>query len=171
MEKSWAQVTPHPKFLELLFTFRTKLFTIFGDVLGLHGITHIAITRINNQGELLTFSSTPALEFNLFKNNLWQFDRTYDPAWFQNRTQSEWSKLYNPERYDELYYIKQIKHQYLLGYSLSTQLNNNFFIYSLASNQNCTNTRTIYENHFDDFYKIGDYCSHQLTSLFHMSEN
>ncbi|CEK11750.1 hypothetical protein [Legionella hackeliae] len=166
MEKDYIRVTPHPKFLELLFAFRSELFSIFRDVLGLHEINHIAISRVSEQGELITFSSTPALEFNLFSNRLWYFDKSYHPTWFRQCTQNEWPTLYVPRRYDELYYSKQIKHQYPLGLSLSTQLNDVFFIYSLASHSSSLVARELFTTHVDDFYKIGEYCSEKLSTFF-----
>ncbi|KTC85129.1 hypothetical protein [Legionella brunensis] len=170
MENSYIKISPHPRFLELLFTFKSESFRVFGDVLGLHEIDHVAVTRINSDGELLAFSSTPALEFNLFKNNLWLFDKSYHPEWFYHCTQSEWQALYIPERYDELYYIKQIKHQYPLGFALSKKIDDTYFIYSLASSRDCDATRESFISHFDDFYRIGEYCSSRLTHLF-QSEN
>src|SRR5688500_854358 len=112
MENSLNDLMPHPHFLEILFAFKSKVSTVFRDVLGIHEIHHIALTRINKNNQLLTLSSTPAMEFNLFSSSLWRYDQSYHPKWFTLCTQSYWQNLYNQTRYDELYYLKQIKHSF-----------------------------------------------------------
>ena len=166
METSHIKVVPHPHFLEALFAFRSKISRIFGDVLGMYDISHIAVTQINPKQQILSFSSTPAMEFNLFNSNLWRFDKTYHPDWFQNCSQTDWRSLYFFERYDELYYLKQIKHHYPLGYSLATKLRDNFYVYSIASHRSCQEIQDVFANQHDDFYKIGQYCNNSLTKLF-----
>ncbi|MDI9818442.1 MULTISPECIES: hypothetical protein [unclassified Legionella] len=166
METRRTEVIPHPQLLDMLFAFKGRVSGVFKDVLGLHEINHIAVSRINANHEILTFSSTPAMEFNLFSGNLWRFDKTYQPDWFERCTQAEWPSLYTQERYDELYYIKQIKHHYPIGYSLAAKTDNAFFIYSLASSRACLKTGELFITHYEDFYKIGQYCSNMLNSLF-----
>ncbi|WP_035918156.1 hypothetical protein [Legionella fairfieldensis] len=157
---------PHTQFLEALFAFKSKVSSVFRDVLGLYEINHIAITQINKRTGILTFSSTPAIEFNLFNSNLWLFDKTYHPDWFGHCSQANWQTLYATERYDELYYIKQLKHRYSIGYSLAAKWEDDFFIYSLASNRSCKHTEELFANQHENFYKIGQYCSNMLSPLF-----
>ena len=171
METSRINIVPHPQLMEALFAFRSKVSSVFRDVLGLHEISHIAITQISAKHEILTFSSTAAMEFNLFTSNLWRFDRTFDPSWISSCTQTDWQSLYNPARYDELYYLKQIKHQYPIGYSLAAKLEGTSFIYSLASTRSCEHTRELFANQYDDFYKIGQYCANMLNPLFMNYDN
>ncbi len=159
-------VVPHPRFLEALFVFRSKVSSVFLDVLGIHEINHIAITQVNSDRNILTFSSTPAMEFNLFNGNLWRYDKSYQLEWFSRCSQADWRSLYTTERYDELYYLKQIKHHYPIGYSLATKVANTFFIYSLASSRSCGHTRELFANQHEDFYKIGQYCTDMLRHLF-----
>ncbi|KTD22047.1 putative FlgJ-like protein [Legionella lansingensis] len=159
-------VRPHPQFLELLFTARGKIFSVFNDVLGLHDTNHIAITRITEAGEILAFSSTPALEFNLFKDKLWSFDQMYTPSWFLSGKHSEWSTLYTPERYDELYYIKQIKHQYPIAYSLGTTIDGTNFIYSFASKGYSEHLHQVFREQIENIHQIGEYCVNRLSTLF-----
>ncbi|MBA2656652.1 MAG: hypothetical protein H0U70_06655 [Tatlockia sp.] len=160
------EIAPHPQLLEALFVFRPRVSTIFRDVLGIHEIHHIAITQITSAQQILTFSSTPAMEFNLFNSNLWRYDKSYHPDWFRKCSQSDWQSLYTNSRYDELYYLKQVKHHYPLGYSLAAQLEENFFIYSFASHHACEQTRELFSHRYDDFYKIGQYCSKMLNQHF-----
>ncbi|CAM2912896.1 hypothetical protein [Legionella worsleiensis] len=165
MENS-SRVVLHPQHLEILFAFKSKLSYIFRDVLGIHEIHHIAVTRINEDNELISLSSTPSMEFNLFSSSLWHFDKTYDPKWFQLGSQALWQNLYDPERYDELYYLKQIKHSFPIGLSIAAKIDNDYVIYSLASRKSCQHTQELFTNQRDDFYKIGQYCSNMLNPLF-----
>ena len=156
----------HPQHLEVLFAFKSKLSNVFRDVLGIHEIHHIALTRINEHNELVSLSSTPSMEFNLFSSSLWHFDQTYDPQWFKLGAQAFWQTLYNPDRYDELYYLKQIKHAFPIGLSMAAKIDNDYVIYSLASRKSCPHTQELFTSQHDDFYKIGQYCSNMLTPLF-----
>lgn len=160
------EILPHPQLLEALFAFRTKVSNVFRDVLGIHEINHIALTQIDSTHKILTFSSTPAMEFNLFNSNLWRFDKSYHPDWFKMCTQANWQSLYNLERFDELYYLKQVKHHYPLGYSLGARFEENFYIYSFASHRGDKHTEQLFKECYDDFYKIGLYCTNLLSSLF-----
>ncbi len=171
MENSRNDIVLHAQLLEVLFAFKSKVSTVFRDVLGIYEIDHIALTQINKNNELLTLSSTPALEFNLFSSQLWRYDQTYNPKWFSLCTQAYWQTLYKPTRYDELYYLKQIKHKFPIGLSLAGKICENHVIYSLATTKSCPNTREIFSTHQDDFYKIGQYCSNLLTPLFNQCDN
>ncbi|RUR12013.1 hypothetical protein [Legionella sp. km772] len=170
MEKSCKDYAPHPHLLETLFAFKKKVSAIFRDVLGIYEIHHISITQVTSQKKFISLSSTPALEFNLFNSALWRYDRSYDPQWFTLNRHDYWSNLYEPARYDELYYLKQIKHDYASGISLATRLNEQTLIYSLASQKSCPNTLDAFINLHEDFYKIGHYCFNLLEPLFHQCE-
>lgn len=159
-------VVPHPKYLEVLFAYKSKISAVFHDVLGIHEIHHIALTRINKNNELITLSSTPAMEYNLFSSPLWRYDQTYDPRWYTLCTQASWQTLYNQTRYDELYYLKQIKHQYPIGISLAANVNEEPMIYSLASHESCEQTYELFSQQYDELYKIGLYCLNQLQAIF-----
>jgi hypothetical protein len=166
MENTRIDVRPHPQLLEMLFAFKNKVSNVFKDVLGLYEIHHISLTHINKQNELLTLSSTPSMEYNLFSSQLWRYDQSYDPKWYHLGAQDYWQNLYNQSRYDELYYLKQIKHAFPIGLSLAATLNENHVVYSLASHKSCAATKEIFLNQQEDFYKIGQYCSNRLNPLF-----
>jgi hypothetical protein len=171
MEKGRNEIRIHPELLEVLFAYRSKVSSVFRDVLGIHEIDHVAFTRISKDKQLLTLSSTPSLEFNLFNSQLWRFDKTYKPQWFQLCTQDHWQNLYSHSRYDELYYLKQIKHAYPLGINLAAQIDEEYIIYSIASKKSCTHTRDIFATQHDDFYKMGQYCANRLNSIFDDYDN
>ncbi|MFT4058537.1 MAG: hypothetical protein QM652_03210 [Legionella sp.] len=166
MERSRNNVRLHPDILEMLFAFKGKVSSVFRDVLGIHEIDHIACTRISKDNQLLTLSSTPSLEFNLFSSPLWRCDKTYKFQWLKLCQHDYWQNLYSHNRYDELYYLKQIKHAYPLGISLAAQIEEEYMIYSLASKKSCAHTRDLFATQSEDFYKIGQYCSNRLYSIF-----
>lgn len=166
MENSRFDVIPHPQLLEFLFAFKSKVSTVFNDILGMHEIDYFAVTRINQHNELLVLSSQPSIEYNLFTSGLWQYDRSFDPKWAQLLGQAHWQSLYMQARYDELYYLKQIKHELPIGVSIAAKINEEQVIYSIASHKACAHTRELFETQFDDFYKIGQYCSNRLNALF-----
>lgn len=170
MENSRIVVRPHPEYLDLLFAFKNKVLSVFRDILGIHEIHHLSLTRINSQNEIITLSSTPAMEYNLFSGQLWRYDKTYNPQWYQLYTQSTWERLYKPARYDELYYLKQIKHNYPLGISLAAKVNEIPVIYSLASHSSCARTIELFTTQQEDFYKIGQYCYTLLATLFDLCD-
>lgn len=170
MEIANKETVPHPRHLDMLFAHRSKVASVFRDVLGLHEISHIAIAYVNNRQELLTFSSTPALEFNLFNSKLWRFDKTYHADWYQLGAQAHWETLYAQARYDELYYIKQLRHRYPLGLSLAAKLVDSHVIYSIASHKECQHTKDLFTYQHENFYKIGQYCANTLLPLFLQSE-
>jgi len=166
MESCRTLLIPHSQLADALFIYKKKVMRIFQDVLGLHGIDHISVTRIDAQNNILVFSSTPAMEFNLFNSTLWQFDKTFTAEWFKQCGHASWQSLYSNTRYDELYYLRQIKHRLPVGLSLATKTTEEYLIYSIASKNEAVSTQAIFANEIESFYRIGHYCSNQLLPLF-----
>jgi hypothetical protein len=166
MEITRTLAKPHTYLVEALFAHKSRVSKVFRDVLGIHEINHIAITRIDRQGNILVFSSTPAMEFNLFTSKLWKFDKTFHHEWYRQCAQASWQSLYSPQRYDELYYLRQIRHQLPLGKSLAAVSGEFHYIYSVASQRSCLLTQELFSTHQDSIYKIGQYCTNLLNPLF-----
>jgi len=155
----------HPEWLTTLFAYKSKTRAVFSDVLGLHEVNHIALAYVSHKQSLLTLSSTPSLEYNLFSSPLWRLDNTYNPNWFQHCKHAHWQSLYTPERYDELYYIKQAKPRYPLGLSMVTTLGDGHMIYSVASASDTNDTQTIFKTQQHELLQLGQYCMTQLLPL------
>ena len=153
----------HPHFFDILFSSKLKTQKVFKDVLGLYNIHHIAINNITNCQQLVSLSSTPALEFNLFQSQLWHFDQTFDSDWFSQEKAEKWQKLYDSKHYDELYYLKQAKTNLPTAYSVSIKKDDDFYIYSLASHQEEKDEEFL-EN-LAVYTKIGQYCASLLSGL------
>ena len=158
--------TLHSKFLELLFTHQKTVNQVFKDVLGLHDINHIALSYVNHDQDMISLSSTPSLEFNLFSSDLWPFDRTYQSDWYEMCTASPWQALYAPTHYQALYDLKQQKHGYVIGLSFAEKLEDGHMIYSIASLKDTPETRDLFATQQDDFYRIGQYCRQLLLPVF-----
>ncbi|MCX7118244.1 MAG: hypothetical protein NTW94_10175 [Legionellales bacterium] len=165
MEDNPQVITPHGRFLDILFAYLGAVSHVFQDVKGLYGISHIAITHIENH-RIMTFSSTPSLEFNLFSSNLWRFDKTYQTSWYQRCAMSAWPSLYTKAHYDELYYLKQLKHHLPLGVTFSTRSATGHVIYSMASHNADQETQDAFKNQQEHFCKIGQYCASLLLPFF-----
>lgn len=159
------KITLHLKFFETLFAHQGKVSQVFKDVLGLYAIDHMAISYVNANHELISCSSTPSLEFNLFNSPLWCFDRTYHPEWYRLGKFSLWQSLYLPQHYDKLYYLKQIKHHFALGASFSTQYSSSYLIYSLASHNASPHIYEQLKTHEEDLNKIFTYCRNALLGI------
>lgn len=170
MEISSKKISPHSRLLDNLFTFKWKVSSIFAEILGLYEIHHIAITRINIENEILIFSSTPAIEFNLFSSQLWSFDNTFNPAWIMQCTHANWPSLYRKSHFEELYYLRQGKHHLFLTLSIGAKINDAYYIYSFASRSYCKNTSYLFSHPHKDLYRIGKHCAILLNPLFQIVE-
>ncbi len=163
--ESCKDIILHPQLVDILFAYKSKAVTVFRDVLGLHDIDHIAITRVNPQRQMVVLSSTPAMEYNLFSSSLWRYDCSYASNWFQQGVGDYWPNLYQQARYDELYYLKQIKHEYPIGLSLARSWQGGYVIYSLASSRSCCATQDLFAAEREQFYQIGHYCLNRLSAV------
>lgn len=166
MDDRYKKIIPHTQLLEALFAFKSHVSTVFKDVLGIHNIHHLAITRVDALQQLLIFSSTPAMEYNLFSGDLWVFDDNYNPEKIGLNQLASWSTLYQSERYDELYYQRQTQHNFSSGFSLAIKTNDEHYICSYASTQFEHSENELTQHFYDDFYKIGQYCKNLLMPVF-----
>lgn len=162
MENNAPYLKVHPQFLDILFAYKSTLSKVFKEVIGLHDLDHIALAQINRNNEIVSLSSTPALEFNLFRGGLWRYDQTYNPQWFTSGQSSNWQSLYYPARYDELYYLKQSKHSYPIGMSMTQVIGERSLIYSFATH----NPSEQFLNRTEEMKKIGHYCALELHTVF-----
>jgi hypothetical protein len=166
MDISAQNVILHPDWLNCLFAFKSKSRRVFRDVLGIYDITHIAIAYIAHNQPLLTLSSTPSLEYNLFSSPLWRFDASFHPDWFKQCQHASWQSLFAPERFDELYYIKHVKPRYPLGLSIARPLNNGHVIYAIGASKNTIEMQTLFNTEPDKLCQLGQYCMTQLLDVF-----
>lgn len=69
----------HPNILEALFKHQSEVTLKLSNVRGLFKLEHVAMTILNPHDEIIVFSSTPAVEYNLIEKKLWQFDASFKP--------------------------------------------------------------------------------------------
>lgn len=160
------EVSLHPGFLNALFALKSPTMNIFRDVLGLHNIHHLSISQVDCDGRLMSFSSTPAMEFNLFNSALWRYDHCYQAQWFTQSSQACWGELYETKHFDELYYLKQVKHGYYVTRCLAENIDGEAWIYGMASQNHCWGTEDRFVSEVEEFYKIGQYCADLLRPYF-----
>lgn len=158
-------IYPHPHFQNILFAYKGTVSKVFKEVMGLHDIAHLSLARISQNNQIVSLSSTPAMEFNLFKSPLWRYDASFNPNWFRLGKQSTWQDLYSPARYDELYYLKQSQHELALGVSLANKLGNDYFVYSFATRTTYPDEQQSFLNKQTEFSQIGHYCTQQLMPI------
>lgn len=165
MDITQLGISLHPEWLSTLFAYKSKTRAVFSDVLGLHEINHIAIAYIPRNQTLISLSSSPALEYNLFSSALWRYDNCYNPNWIKQCKQAHWQSLYSPERYDELYYIKQTKPRYPLGLAMAAELELGHIIYTVATTTDNEYTQTLFNTQQHELFQLGQYCSNQLLPI------
>jgi len=76
----------HPQALDIQFRHRKEISRRFSDVLGLFNIDHLTILIANPIHEILFFSTTPSIEFNLISSDLWPHDRCSSPIYYKKNT-------------------------------------------------------------------------------------
>lgn len=160
-----AEVTLHPELFHLLFANKFKTWLLFHNLLAAHKIDHLAIYLIDRECKLLCFSSSPALEYNLFNSPLWRFDRSFHPAWYKQGGIATWQSLYCPSRYDELYYLKQIKPHYPWGLSLATTTRFGDVVFSIATHNDGAHLQQQLQSRVEQFYDLGQQCLLELSPL------
>ena len=166
MENNQSLIRPHQDLEHILFADKRKVSLIFSDVLGIYDLDHISIGLLDTSNHLLTFSSTPALEFNLFHKKLWRYDQTYYFSWVTKGIYETWQNLYESEYFDELYYNKQVKHNLPIAYSMAGKIGTRHAIYSIGTKKNTQKSRDFFMSESALFYKMGLYCAQSLKSLF-----
>lgn len=166
MQKNSTRTVLHPAFNDALFAYAGQAFRLFNDVLGLYGIDYLAIARIDKLGQLLIFSSLPALEFNLFATKAWSFDHLYHAKWYHDGAKTAWPLLYQDSHYAELYYLKQTRHHFLTTLAMASKDDENYYVYSFASRHVNSSANHLFIHEPDVLNSIGDYCQKRFIPLF-----
>lgn len=159
------EVNPHSKLLEMLFAHKRRVSCVFNDVLGLYEIHHISLAFVDKEKQLCLLSSSPSLEFNLFNQGIWKYDRCYQPAWFQQQNLGFWPSLYEKKHFDALYYLKQAKPKYPIGLSLAGAPGIYPTVFSFASSDKSHETREQFCHIQPALSQIGLYCTNLLLPI------
>jgi len=156
----------HPKILTILFNHKNEILRKLTDLRGLHYLDHISILLVNSHREIIILSITPSVEFNLIAQDLWQFDRSFDPAQFSTGQLLFWDNSYTSEYYYQLKYLKEIKHNFSLGFNVLRKIEGFYLIYSFATRSDDLNLKNYYQSIATDLYSLGDYGYKELRGLY-----
>ncbi len=147
----------HPNILEALFKHQSEITLKLSNVRGLFKLEHIAIIILNTHDEIIVFSSTPAVEFNLLEKELWQFDESFKPKNHLDGSFFWWEQAYSNAHREVIKAKKESSYGFTLGFCLARKINEEHIIYSCATRSVEKNLRQYYEDHKKELLAIGDY--------------
>lgn len=156
----------HPQLLDILFHHRREISKKFSDVLELHYINHVATIISNPEREIVIFSTTPTVEYNLISSEMWPHDGTISPTFYKTKTFFWWTDAYHQNHFLQLQNIKEKKHNLTLGFCLVREIGDFHLIYSFATRSKRKDLEDYYLAHMDDLLAIGDYCYKLIRDLY-----
>ena len=146
----------HKSMPEILFRHRRNISLKFKDSLGNYGIDHISIDIINPRNEMISFSSTPTMMYNLINSGLWKYDGTLSPSFYKKLSFFLWENTYPLKFSDELRRIKETEHGLSGGFTLVRHVFSHYFLYSFATKKQ-SEIWTPYNEYLNELLMIGDY--------------
>lgn len=146
----------HDAILEILFAHKNEIFRKFSDIKGLYFLDHVAITIFNPENEIVIFSLTPSVEYNVIIKELWKSDITFKPDEYADGSFAWWDDKAN-EYSEEIKRIKKENHHFSVGFNLYKKVDGFRFIYSFASRKKDEDMRLYYENIINELFLLGDY--------------
>lgn len=156
-----SKVSLHPEAIEILFENRRLIKKIFSNLQGLYGITHMGMACVDPSHELIAFSTTPNIEYNLIHQNLWVNDHCFTPDHTQKNALLWWD--YQNEKIEK---IKLKNNRFTLGMTIFRPVNDFFFIYSFATNEKTKDLRQFYNDNLFGLMDMGDYFYKSLRELY-----
>lgn len=148
----------HPDVLDILFENRKFMKNVFENIKGIHEVDHFGLTIIDPLNKLITFSTTPNIEYNLINQNLWQFDPVFSKNTVDPSSIIWWDELPISIENDKVKTIKLSNNKYALGVSLNRQVNDFSVIYSFATKSTDEGLKNYYVDNLSGLIDIGDYC-------------
>jgi hypothetical protein len=146
------QITLHPEVIEILFENRPYIKNVFSNLRGLHGITHMAMACIDPSHELIAFSSTPTIEYNLIHQHLWVHDYVFVPDVGLKNSLLWWD--YQHEKIEK---IKLNNNHFTLGMTICRPIGDFRLVYSFATDEKHKNLRQYYTENLFGLIDMGDY--------------
>jgi hypothetical protein len=146
----------HDDILDILFAHKSEIYKKLCDIKGLYFIDHIAITISNPENEIVVFSLTPSVEYNVIIKDLWKHDIAFRPDEFITGDFAWWDSKSNIYT-SEVRKIKEENHHFSVGFNLYKKVEKFKFIYSFASRKEDENIRSYYENLMSELFHLGDY--------------
>lgn len=166
MDSIKSECTINPLASTLIFQHKNEARRVFSDVIGLHDIDHIALTTISPQQELTFLSYRPSIEYDLITSNLWTYDRSYHPDFFQQKQGKLWTDLYHKDKYAELMHIKQQSKHLSTGLSTALSYKHCKLLLSFATkSKHMEAEQRLLEAHAE-LVQMGRYCFQALSHIF-----
>ena len=156
----------HPNIFDILFKHKSEISRKLSDLKGLYFIDHVALSFINPEREMVIFSTTPSVEFNLLAQGLWQFDKSFNPNSYRDQEILFWDKAYSHGYHHEIKRIKETQHHFSLGFNVMRHINQFHFIYSFATRHTESDLHDYYQGLIPALLALGDYGYKQLQPIY-----
>jgi hypothetical protein len=160
----------HPKILDTLFAHKRAIYFRLCDLKGLHYLDHIAIYLVTPTRQIIPFSISPSVEFNLITQELWRYDGTFFPKDYPDNL-AFWDELYHPLQANALKQIKETAYEFTLGFNFRQICGEFTLIYAFATKKHEENLKNYYKNVQNELKCIGDYGYKYLRPLFEQYTN
>ncbi len=156
----------HPNILEALFKHQSEISLKLSNVRGLLKLEHIAMIILNPQDEIIVFSSTPAVEYNLIEKELWRFDASFKPRNYEDGTFFWWEQAYPSAHSKMIKEIKELNYGFTLGFCLARKIDKAHIVYSYATRSTDKKLKQYYEQHTKELMAVGDYAYGLLSNIY-----
>ncbi len=151
------EVSLDENLFEVLFSYKEKMLSKFGDIKGTFLIDHFALHIIDQENKILTFSASPSVEYNLFSQGLWKHDKSFSLRFQQENRFYCWEKAYDHNYFNAIKQIKELNHGFNFGFNLSKKIESSQLIYSFATRSKINNLFDYYREYVNELFAIGDY--------------
>ncbi len=155
--KNSDDIILHKNISDILFKHREEVHNRLIDLRGTFLIDHIAIKIINPSNEIVIFSMTPSVEYNLIVHGLWKHDNGFSRNLQNLNKLCLWEDAYSKENFDELKSIKEFKHGFTFGFYVPKKQGEFNLIYSFATRSNNDNLNDYYQQNLEKISVLGDY--------------
>jgi len=163
------EIRLHPDILNVLFSHRNELSKKFSDIKGTFLIDHFSITIINPENNLLIFSMTPSVEYNLLISELWKFDHGLLRSNHTSSKISLWETGYQKEYANQIKSVKQTKHGFSFGFNLYQNIDSFQIAYSFATRSQNNNLDTYYQEYINELFSLGEYGYKSIRDIYDAS--
>lgn len=138
----------------------------YSAVLKLNAIDYLSISIINPAGEMVFLSSTPSMDINIYKEDLWLYDASVHPATYQNKKFYWWDDYYLPEKRKILKQEKEIKNNLHFGFVCTKKVEKFYLLYSYATKEKDPEIKKLIEEYQTTFVDMGDYCYSRIRTIY-----
>lgn len=147
----------HESILDILFKQKGEIHRKLIDLRGTFLIDHVAIHIIDPNKRLVVFSITPSVEYNLIMQGLWRFDQSFSDSYQKSNSFYAWENAYLKDYYERIKFLKEKKHGFTYGFSVSKKVEEFTFVYSYATRSKNNELEEYYRAHLSELITLGDY--------------